>query len=219
MWSLYDIFLVAAIIGLVVSIIIITVPFFKKWRFKHKVKSFMIDNQYKITEAFRLDGVTYYQFDDQFKLPTGRGLCALTIYEEFNMRCTREYLELHTRAMEKLFSDPKKINIQAMVIINKNLQERLNLAMFPDHIYKLASVVFFDKTESYYNYDYAYNQKKIEKWKAAGGTLDFFLKTPLRDLIPSLKLPEENAQDYFQVATQVDQMHQQDLQEVLSKNG
>jgi hypothetical protein len=193
--------------------------FHNKWPFRRKIKSYMVQDQYKVNFGFRLEGVDYYYFDDQFKLPTGRGLCALTIYEEFNMRCTREYLELHTRAMEKLFSDPKKINIQAMVIINKNLQERLNLAMFPDHIYKLASVVFFDKTESYYNYDYAYNQKKIEKWKAAGGTLDFFLKTPLKDLIPSLKLPEENAQDYFQVATQVDQMHQQDLQEVLSKNG
>jgi len=189
------------------------------WPFKHKVKSYMVDSQYKAVEAFRFKGTTYYMFDDQYKLPTGRGLCALTIMEEFAMRCTREYLELHTRAMEKLFSDPKKINIQAMVIINKNLQERLNLAVFPDHIYKLASVVFFDKTESYYNYDYAYNLKKIERWKAAGGTLDFFLKTPLRDLIPSLKLPEENAEHYFQVATQVDQMHQQDLQEVFSKNG
>jgi len=177
----------------------------------------MLENQYKITEAFRLDGVTYYMFDDQFKLPTGRGLCALTIYEEFNMRCTREYLELHTRAMEKLLSDPKKINIQAIAIINKNLGERLNLAMFPDHIYKLASVVFFDKDESPYNYVYQYNAMKIEKWKAPGGTLDFFLKTPLKDLIPSLKLPEENVQDYFQVATQIDQMHQQDLQEVFSK--
>lgn len=188
------------------------------WPFRRKIKSFMLENQYKVTEAFRLDGVTYYHFDDQFKLPTGRGLCALTIYEEFNMRCTREYLELHTRAMEKLLSDPKKINIQAIAVINKNLSERLNLAMFPDHIYKLASVVFFDKDESPYNYDYQYNAKKIEKWKAAGGTLDFFLKTPLKDLIPSLKLPEQNAQDYFQVATQIDQMHQQDLQEVLSKN-
>lgn len=189
------------------------------WPFKHKVKSYMLNEQYKVTEAFKApDGTMYYQFDDQMKLPSGRGLCALTIYEEFNMRATREYLELHCRAVEKILSDPKKINIQAIAIINKNLQERLSLAMFPDHIYKLASVIFFDKTESPYNYDYAYNKKKIEKWKASGGMLDFFLKTPLKDLIPSLQSLGQNADRYFQVADQVDSLHQQELQEVLSGN-
>lgn len=189
------------------------------WPFKHKPKSYMLNEQYKVTEAFKApDGTIYYQFDDQMKLPSGRGLCALTIYEEFNMRATREYLELHCRAVEKILSDPKKINIQAIAIINKNLQERLNLAMFPDHIYKLASVIFFDKTESPYNYNYAYNKKKIEKWKASGGMLDFFLKTPLKDLIPSLQSLGQNADRYFQVAEQVDSLHQQELQEVLSGN-
>lgn len=187
------------------------------WPFPRKIKSYLLEGQYRVVEAFKLNGVTYYHFDDQFKLPSGRGLCALTIYEEFNMRATREYLELHCRAVEKILSDPKKINIQAIAIINKNLQERLQLALFPDHIYKLASVVFFDKTESPYNYDYGYNAKKIERWKAAGGTLDFFLKTPLKDLIPSLKLPETNVERYFQVANEVDRMHQQELQEILSR--
>src|SRR5688572_12745461 len=122
------------------------------WPFKHKLKSYMLNDQYKVVEAFKLNGDTFFMFDDQLKLPSGRGLCALTIYEEFNMRTTREYLEAHTRAMEIILSDPKKINIQTIAILNKNLQERLNLALFPDHIYKLASVVFFDKTESPYNY-------------------------------------------------------------------
>lgn len=188
------------------------------WPFRRKLKSYMLADQYKVVEAFRLGGQVYYMFDDQFKLPTGRGLCAITIYEEFNMRTTRDYLEAHCKAMEQLLSDPKKINIQTIAILNKNLQERLNLAIFPDHVYKLASVVFFDESESPYNYDYAYNAKKIEKWKAAGGTLDFFLKTPLRDLIPSLKLPDHNADSYFQVASQIDKLHQDEVQAVLSKS-
>lgn len=188
------------------------------WPFRRKLKSFLVENQYKVVEAFRLEGVTYYMFEDQFNLPAGRGLCALTIYEEFNMRTTREYLEAHVRATELLLNS-NPIKLTAIAQINQNLKERLNLALFPDHIYKLASVVFFDETESYYNYNYAYNAKKIEKWKAAGGTLDFFLRTPLKDLIPSLKLPEQNAEHYFQTAEAVDHLHQQDLQEVLSKKG
>lgn len=187
--------------------------------FRRKVKSYMLEQQYKVVEAFTLNGETYYMFDDTYKVPTGRGLSALTIYEEFAMRCDRDYLIAHQRATEKLLSgESGKINLNTLSIINQNLKERLNLAVLPDHVYKLASVIFFDKSESPYSYDYAYNAKKIEKWKAAGGTLDFFLKTPLRDLIPSLKLPDENADQYFQVAQQVDELHRADLQEVLSRN-
>lgn len=184
--------------------------------FKRKLKSYKLDEKYRVVEAFQLDGTRYYMFDNAFDLPTGRGLIALTFYEEFNQRCTREYLELHTRAMTKLLSDPKKINIEAIAILNQNLKERLNFALFPDHIYKLASVTFFDKTESPYFYDYQYNEKKINKWKVSGGTLDFFLKTQLRDLIPSMKLPEHNAEMFFQVTAEVDKLHHKNLQEILS---
>jgi hypothetical protein len=180
-----------------------------------KIKSHLLDGQYKIVEAFTWNGVRYMMFDDTFKVPTGRGLCALTIYEEFNMRCTREYLLSHVRATEVILnSNPVKLT--ALAQINQNLKERLNLALFPDHVYKLASVIFFDETESPYSYDYKYNNQKIEKWKASGGTLDFFMTTPLKDLIPSLKLPESNAKMFFQVAEQIDSLHQEDLRDIIS---
>lgn len=186
------------------------------WPFKRKLRSYLSEEKFKVVEAFSLNGKKYFMYEDSTKVPAGRGLCALTIYEEFNMRCTREYLQSHARAMEILLSDPKKINIQAIAVINKNLSERLNMAVFPDHVYKLASVIFFDEDESPYNYDYQYNNKKIEEWKATGGSLDFFLKTPLRDLMPALQLPEGNAGTFFQVSEMVDNLHHTDLQEILS---
>lgn len=184
--------------------------------FKRKKKSFVLDQKYKVVEAFKFHGVTYYQFDDSFQIPTGRAFTALTYYHELEMKCDKSYLEKHTKAMEILLSDPKKININAIAIINKNLKERLSLAPFPDHIYKLASVIYFDETESPYNYDFKYNQQKIEQWKKAGSILDFFLNVPLKDLMPSLALPERNLETYFQVSTEIDKMHQTDLLEVLS---
>jgi hypothetical protein len=186
--------------------------------FQRKKKSFVLDQKYKVVEAFKLDGTTYFQFDDSYQIPTGRAFAALTFYHELEMKCDKAYLEKHTKAMEILLSDPKKINIQAIAIINKNLKERLNLAPFPDHIYKLASVMFMDETESPYNYDLKYGQQKIEKWKKSGSMLDFFLKIPLKDLMPHLTLPERNLETYFQVADQIDQMHQTDLAEVLSRD-
>lgn len=183
--------------------------------FKRK-SSFKTFNNETAVEAFRHNGKVYYHFTDSFKIPAGRTLCALAIYEELRMRCTRDYLEKHIKATELILSDPKKINIQAIALMNANLKERLNLVPFPDHLYKLASVTFFDETESPFSYDFAYNAKKIEEWKKDPTILDFFLQTQFSDLIPFSNTPGSNAQTYFQVSDQIDQYHRQTLQDVLS---
>lgn len=196
------------------------------WPFKHKkkdkfhpaTKNGILDGQYKVEHAFTLAGVDYYHIEDAFKLPTGRGFCTLVFYEEMNQRCSREYLKDHVRAYEILFSDPKKININALVLINHNLKERLDLAVFPDHVLKLASVIFFDETEHPYTYNAKYNSEKIERWKQAEGTLDFFLKMPLKNLINFSLLPEQNAEQFFQVSEMIDELHRKDLQDVISKS-
>lgn len=184
--------------------------------FRRKPK-FKVFNNEMAVEAFRHNGIVYYHFADSFKIPAGRTLCALAIYEELRMRTSREYLEKHTRAMEIILSDPKKINIQAIAVMNKNLRERLDLVPFPDHIYKLASVTFFDETESPFGYDFAYNAKKIAKWKEDPGILDFFLRTQFSDLIPFSSTQSANAQTYFQVAEEINQYHLKTLQEQLSR--
>jgi len=178
---------------------------------------FRVFNNETAVEAFRHDGKVYYHFPDAFKIPAGRSLCALAIYEELRMRCNREYLLKHCEAMDIIMSDPKKINIGAMAVMNKNLRERMDLVPFPDHIYKLASVTFFDETESPFSYDFAYNAKKIEAWKKDPGILDFFLTTQFSDLIPFSSTSGGSAQMYFQVAEQVDELHQKYLWEQLYK--
>lgn len=178
----------------------------------------LLDNgKYRVTEAFELRGIKYFSFDDAFKIPSSRALSALTIYQEFEMRTDKDYLEKHIRAMEILLSDPKKISIKDIALLNNNLKERSRLAPMPDYIYKLASVVFFDETESPYSYDFKYNEKKIARWKESGDVLDFFLNLPLKTLMPSLNTQDPNLRTYFQVAEQIDQLHRSDLQEILSR--
>ncbi|MBA3830086.1 MAG: hypothetical protein H0X33_14185 [Taibaiella sp.] len=182
------------------------------------MKPFLLENKYRVIPAFELNGVYYYQFDSAFEIPAGRALTSLTIYEEFNQRCTKEYLQKHCKAVEIILSDPKKINLNALALINYNLKERLDMVQLPEHVYKLASVMFFDKTESPYSYDFNYNQKKIKAWTEADGTLDFFLKTPFKELLPSLMLQQKSAGTFFNVAEKVDALHQKDLQAVLSSS-
>ena len=44
----------------------------------------------------------------------------------------------------------------------------------------------FDESESPYNFDPGYAEKKIEFWKKTAGMKDFFLQQPLIQLIPFL---------------------------------
>jgi hypothetical protein len=67
-----------------------------------------------------------------------------------------------------------------------------------DLIYKLASVVFFDKSESPTHYEHGYNQKKIEHWKKKASMYDFFLQMPVQQLVPFLKQSEGDTHTYLQ---------------------
>jgi hypothetical protein len=186
--------------------------------FKRKMKSYLLENKHRVVEAFELNGVKYFMYDNTSEVPTGRMLAALAIYTELEMKVDKEYLELHTRAMEKLLSDPKKINVMYIAQLNLNLKERLELMPLPDFVYKLASVIFFDKTESPYSYSFDYNKAKIAEWKKSGDTLDFFLSRLSSELIPSLKPATGSTRTFFQVAEQVAGIHLTDLTKILSAN-
>lgn len=191
----------------------------KTWKaiFGKSFRSFLLEQKYRIDPAFTLGGIDYFQFANQEEVPTGRQFAALMVYNEMDMRCDREYLELHCRAMDKLLSDPKKIQVGYIAQINANLKDRLNLMVVPDFIYKLASVVFFDESESPYKYDLDYNEKKIAKWKEDPGTLDFFLQTPLKELVPFLKAQQDVSSMFSSLAEQVAKTHQALLTGILSE--
>lgn len=186
--------------------------------FKHKLKPYLVDEKYKVIPAFLLGGTDYWMFDSTIEVPTGRFFAAMGIYAEMEMNCNKEYLETHVKAMDKILSDPKKISIKNVLQLNTNLKERLDLMPMEDYIYKLASVIFFDKTESLYSYDYDYNAAKIKRWKAAGGTLGFFSATPLKELVPSLSLPEKDTLTYLSVTKMISETHQALLTVILSES-
>lgn len=194
-----------------------TTRLYRIWRyiFFKPFRGYLLENKYRIEPAFELHGKKYFQFVNQEEAPTGRQMAALAIYNEMDMRCSRDYLELHTKAMDKILSDPKKININWIVQLNANLKDRLELMVVPDFIYKLASVVFFDETESPYTYDYEYNVKKIKVWKKDARTLDFFLQTPLVNLAPFLKAQKDVSNIFSQIAEQVAGIHHKLLSDIL----
>jgi hypothetical protein len=186
--------------------------------FQRKPKPILLDNTYRIVPAFEWKGDTYYMHEDPMNTATGRGLTAMMFLEEILMRCSIDYLKAHVEANDKIFNDPKKINLPMLIKLNSNLKERINLLVaLPDHVFKMASIVFFTKDESPYRYDSKFNEKKIKRWKEEPGMYDFFCQGHLGTMMPFLTLPESNSEKYLEVVEKINQLHLKNLSEVLSR--
>jgi hypothetical protein len=182
-----------------------------------KPKSYLLEDKYKVIPAFEWKGKTYYMHEDPLNVAAGRGLTALVFMEELLMRCSVDYLKMHTKAMEDIFSE-KRIDLSKVILLNRNLKERINLlAALPENVYKMAAVVFFTEDESPFRYDNKAGEQKIKDWSEAPDMYAFFLQTPLKDLIPSLALPEQDSKQYLQVVEKINDLHLNDLREVLYK--
>jgi len=190
---------------------------FNFWR-KFKKNPFKVDDKLTILEAFKLNGKTYYQCATATDLAAGRGLTAMIVYEEFRMKCDKEYLQLFIRAMDKILSgESGKINLNYLRDQVRALDERVNLCGMPDHIFKLASIYFWDESESPYYYDFEYNRQKIDEWKKTPEALSFFLSQPLKELIPFSESQDMSAENYLRIAEMIGKMQERGLHEILSK--
>jgi hypothetical protein len=154
-----------------------------------RIKS-LLEPKYKreantvIEFAFSIGGVDYFQCGagEFTNMPFNRAEKAMVFYEELKANIDYNYLLWITNEIEALLDKGKLTKVASLVSL---LKERLNLAPEPDLVLKLASVMYFDKNESIYDYDFAYNKKKIANWKT--NKLDaFFLKMPIEKLLPHI---------------------------------
>jgi hypothetical protein len=154
-----------------------------------RIKSFL-EPKYKreantvVEFAFSIGGIDYFQCGagEFTNMPFNRAEKAMVFYEELKANIDYNYLLWITNEIEALLDKGKLTKVASLVSLVK---ERLSLAPEPDLVLKLASVMYFDKNESIYDYDFAYNKKKIANWKT--NKLDaFFLKMPIEKLLPHI---------------------------------
>ena len=186
-----------------------------KAKFKNLFKRFPADIQYPIEFAFEIEGRSFYRFKDYFNIPYERGLKTITFYEEARMKITYEYLEQHTKAVEKILTS-SKIDVYKINELNKILKERLTWYFDTEILYKLASIVFFEKEENPTTYDFKHNIEKIEFWKKHKDVTDFFLQTPMLELMPFLKELEANFQTYSEITNALTKAHSDLVSSILS---
>jgi hypothetical protein len=156
-------------------------------------------------------------------MPYQRALKCLTAYEELRMKCTHEYLSWHVKAVENALrgSEGKGsvvVNLNELSTLNNNLKQRLEQWVIDLNLaYRLASIVFFDKTENPVDYDFKYGNEKIEHWKKHNTMDVFFSKVPIQRLLPFLKDLEMNLEIYSVVVEQLKDMQRKDILRNLSE--
>lgn len=175
---------------------------------RDRLKTFFpLQTEYPTESVFTIADVEYFRFTEMDNLPPRRALSVLSIYEEFKMHCSVDFLRQHTEKVKEILENPKSVKIIEIHKLNSQLRERLDFIFEPDLVYKLASVLYFDQNESPYTYDWKYNEQKIKFWKETEGVEDFFSREPISKLIPSLKGSQFDFQMYTQVVKQISDLH------------
>lgn len=168
------------------------------------------DQKHVVEYAFTVAGRRYFKFQDPLNIPYERALSCLVYYREVDMNIDREFLQEHLDAINTILTSAQ-IDIFKIKALNDQLLTRLQLPKDPELMYKLASVVFFDQEESPEVYDWEYGKKKIAFWKKHASIKDFFLQTPIVELIPYLKYAGENLETFSQMITDVNKVHSDNL--------
>jgi hypothetical protein len=148
---------------------------------------------HEIELVFTSEGVEYFRFVNEFKIPYERAMAAMDIYAEYDERMEAKQ---HKDAYKSIIEYCKKGDLVAAAQEATFCIERMDNITNIDLMYKLLSVLCFDKGENCYSYDYEYNEKKIKLWKKDKDIQGFFLKTPLADHLPSFDGSSLNIQSY-----------------------
>lgn len=166
--------------------------------------------KYRIEYAFTCGGTKYYRFADITNLPYERGLMAMHAYNEVQMRCDRAFLVRYADTIDKLLHE-QKIDIFKIQKLNEVLKQRLELVAETDLMYKLASIVYFDKSENPAVYEPAYAEKKIAKWRKDKGVHDFFMQKPLLELMPYSQSVSTDLDTYSEMLQELKKIHSECL--------
>ncbi len=167
-------------------------PLKKLLPFLWKTKWHLKDG-HEVSEQFTHDDIVYYAFVNEQRIPAERAFAALDIYTELEQRTDATY---HLGAYNTIIEFLKKgDNIKAGIVASNAIQ-RMQHITNADLLYKLASVYYFDKNENCYSYDYEYAEKKINRWKKDKNIEAFFLKTPLKEYLPSFDSYNMNLNTY-----------------------
>lgn len=183
---------------------------------QREIKDIFPNTEGRIEYAFTIDDTDFYQFGDISAVPCVRAFNSMTYYNELSQGCNREYLKAHNQAIKDAINGGKVVITDLVKLVNQ-LEERLDFITDIDVAYKLCSVVYFDKTENPYSYDYRYGAKKAQIFKECP-MADFFLSQPISKLIPFTNLLGNDLPSYLETMSLMNRKHWEHIFTMLSEH-
>lgn len=177
-----------------------------------KPQVWKLETGHVVEPAFYDDGIQHFMMNDVFNIYNQRGLVALDVFDQWQKRCTYEYLVAVVTKRKEIYRRTPFTTDDLLELkqIDNDVDERLKFVVAtPDIAWKLASVIFFDEKESPYRYDEKYNNEKIERWKKSKSIEDFFLSVPIGKFIPLPELSKNDLSIFFQTVEKIEKIHNQ----------
>lgn len=157
----------------------------------------------KIELAFTSGGRKYYRFISEYQMPTGRYKWVMNYLREVDLRMDLATMKAYMAEIIKCIDGSKKqIDLINVFKVVTAIQSRLELAFEPETIKRLASVTYFDDSEDLSDFNMAKGEEK-RKWWDKHNTLDFFLTSPIGELLGMKGISLESLQVYIQETTEI----------------
>jgi len=158
--------------------------------------------------AFDIDGKEFYTFKNLLDMPAPRYQRIQEFIREAEMRITSidllDFLELIKDAINK-----GKIT-DAVIFVN-SIENLASQYIETDTFYRLFTCLFFDLDEDITDYDFDYNEEKLELFKSQPANA-FFFSQPMKKYLPQTDI---SAQD-LEVFLKQTNTHRQYIQKIKS---
>ena len=137
-----------------------------------------------VEPAFKAEGIQYYRFKSEVRMPWSRYTIMQTLLSAQDLRMDHELLAGFIQVMRKAININAKgeINLTTLIRTIDAMDSRMCFQFEVNTTYALASVMYFDDTEDMYHYDKAHNEKKVKTWMEAK-VVDFFYTRPMGELL------------------------------------
>lgn len=167
----------------------------QEWKDKHSPKNISVHpkNGKGIEYAFSVGGKHYYKFKSELEIPKKRFAYAQQFHKEMENKCTKEFIKDWCKMMLEHLNKGELIKCAEIV---REMDYRTDWAFEPDSLLRFASVIYFDLKENVDDYDFSYNQSKVELFKKKE-LLPLFLKKLMDASHPLLELSTQDLAIYL----------------------
>jgi len=163
--------------------------------------------------AFEIEGVSHYSFKNAIDMPPKRFQRMNQFIREVELRMnSKDLLE----DMNLIKEAANKGELTSVVEVAIGVIYRAEQFIETDTFYRLFTCAYFTLEEDLTDYDYDYNESKIELFKSEP-IGDFFFRQPLRKYLPQIDISSKDFQTFSKL-TKRNKLNTQKIRSEITKS-